>query len=100
MRSPTSPSRSAAGLAQFIPIFLLTLPAGELCDRVGPKRVLAASMVLEGVCGAVFLWMTHAHVGVAWPFFATLALFGVARSLYEPSVQSALLPIYARDIFR
>jgi MFS family permease len=86
-----------AGLAQFIPIFLLTLPAGELCDRIGPKRVLAASLVLEGVCGAVFLWMTLAHVGIAWPFFATLGLFGVARSLYEPSVQSVLPFLVPRE---
>ena len=86
-----------AGLAQFIPIFILTLPAGELCDRVGPKRVLAASMALDGVCGGIFLWLTVSGIRTAWPFFATLALFGVARSLYEPAVQSTLPFLVPRE---
>jgi len=86
-----------AGLAQFIPVFVLTLPAGELCDRVGPKRVLAASMVLEGICGVIFLWMTLAGIRSAWPFYATLALFGVARSLYEPAAQSTLPFLVPRE---
>ena len=86
-----------AGLAQFIPIFVLTLPAGELCDRLGPKRVLAVSMALEGVCGAIFLWLTLAHVSLVWPFFGTLALFGVSRSLYEPAVQSTLPFLVPRE---
>lgn len=86
-----------AGLAQFVPIFILTLPAGELCDRVGPKRVLAVSMVLEGVCGAIFLWLTLTGIHAAWPFFTTLAIFGVARSLYEPAVQSTLPFLVPRD---
>jgi len=75
----------------------LTLPAGELCDRVGPKRVLAVSMVLEGACGGIFLWVTLAGIKAAWPFFATLALFGVARSLYEPAVQSVLPFLVPRE---
>jgi MFS family permease len=84
-------------LAQFIPIFVLTLPAGELCDRLGPKRILAISMALEGVCGAIFLWLTVAHMTLVWPYFATLALFGVARSLYEPAVQSTLPFLVPRE---
>jgi len=86
-----------AGLAEFIPFFLLALPAGELVDGLGPKRVLAVSLVLEGICGAIFLWLTLSGAGVAWPFFAILGLFGAARALYEPSVQSTLPFLVPRE---
>ncbi len=54
-------------------------------------------MVLSGVCGAVFLWMTVAGIRAVWPFYATLGLFGVARSLYEPAVQSTLPFLVPRE---
>src|ERR1700753_354713 len=43
------------GLCQFVPMFLLTLPAGELADRVDPRRLLAASEIVQAVCSGLFL---------------------------------------------
>ena len=41
------------GLCQFVPMFLLTLPAGELADRVDPRRLLAVTEVMQAVCSGL-----------------------------------------------
>lgn len=37
------------GLMQFLPALLLTIPAGQLVDRVDRRGVLAASLVVQGL---------------------------------------------------
>lgn len=80
------------GLAQFIPMLLLMLPAGELCDRWQPRRVLAAGLALQALCAAAFLALTLQPAGPLWPFYLLLALAGAARAFAEPAGQ-ALLPL-------
>ena len=43
------------GLCQFVPMFLLTLPAGDIVDRHDQRRVFAISLIVEAVCGGLFL---------------------------------------------
>jgi MFS family permease len=38
------------GACQFLPMFLLTLPAGEIADRLDQRRVFAFALALQGVC--------------------------------------------------
>lgn len=78
------------GLCQFAPMFLLTLPAGELSDRFDQRRVLGASLLLQGLCSALFLGLSVAGVRSAWPFYAVLLLFGAGRGFSAPSSQSLL----------
>jgi MFS family permease len=78
------------GLCQFVPMFLLTLPAGDIVDRHDQRRVFAISLIVEAVCGVLFLALTVAHVTLAWPFYAVLILFGAARGFSGPSSQSLL----------
>src|ERR1700733_4691160 len=78
------------GLCQFVPMFLLTLPAGDIVDRHDQRRVFAISLIVEAVCGVLFLGLTFAHVTAAWPFYAVLILFGAARGFSGPSSQSLL----------
>jgi MFS family permease len=79
------------GLAEFIPMALLMLPAGELCDRVQPRRVLAAGLALQALCAAAFLVQTLAAGMPLWPLYPVLILSGAARAFAEPASQ-ALLP--------
>src|SRR3954462_3358315 len=44
-----------AGLAAFVPIALLTLPAGDLADRVDRRRVLAAAHLIQASAAALLL---------------------------------------------
>jgi len=78
------------GLCQFGPMLLLTLPAGEISDRFGQRRVFAAAATVQGVCSALFLLLSFVYPGTAWPFYAVLLLFGAARGFAGPSGQSLL----------
>jgi MFS family permease len=78
------------GLCQFAPMFLLTLPAGELADRVDQRRLLAAAEIMQAVCSGLFLLCTLVSPHRALPFYIVLALFGAARGFSEPAGQSLL----------
>lgn len=79
------------GLSQFLPFVLLVLPAGHVADRHNRQRVLAACYALEMVCALLLLAFTLSGLTVAWPVFAVMVLFGVARAFSMPAGQ-ALLP--------
>ena len=78
------------GLCQFVPMFVLTLPAGELADRVDQRRLLAAAEIMQAACSALFLLCTLVSPHRALPFYIVLALFGAARGFSEPAGQSLL----------
>lgn len=78
------------GLCQFAPMFLLTLPAGDISDRFDQRKVLAAATTVAALSSAIFLALTLAHVSVAWPFYAVLVLFGAARGFSGPAGQSLI----------
>lgn len=79
------------GIVQFVPMFLLTLPAGELCDRVQAQRVLAAGLAVQGLCAIAFLALAIVPSPALWPFYAVLLICGGARAFADPAGQ-ALLP--------
>jgi len=94
------------GIVQFVPMFLLTLPAGELCDRVSPRRVLAIGLAIQSICAGGFLLLTlfsgapmadfvrpttTGLPAALWPFYIVLSAFGGARAFTDPAGQ-ALLP--------
>ncbi|WP_322014305.1 MFS transporter [Paraburkholderia sp. J12] len=79
------------GLVQFVPMALLTLPAGEWCDRLSPRRLLIAGLALQAVCALLFAWLACAPVPGLGLFYALLFASGAARAVIEPAGQ-ALLP--------
>jgi len=78
------------GLCEFVPMFLLTLPAGEIADRFDQRRVLALAQAMLGICSALFLAFSLIYPRNAMPFYAVLVLFGAARGFSGPSGQSLL----------
>jgi MFS family permease len=92
LRSGTPLALGLVGLAQFIPMMLLMLPAGEICDRVQPRRILAAGLAVQALCAAGFLILARGAPRPLWPFYPLLILSGSARAFAEPSSQ-ALLPL-------
>jgi MFS family permease len=80
------------GLAAFVPVFLLTLPAGEAADRHDRRKLLLACLAGEMISAFV---LTLA----AWRGFATPALllgvavvFGASRAFFSPA-NTALGPM-------
>ena len=80
------------GLAAFIPVFLLTLPAGETADRYDRKKVLLfcyAGEVATVLVLAVETWRHEASV----PMLLIVGfLFGAARAFFNPA-STALGPM-------
>jgi len=78
------------GLCQFLPMFLFTLPAGEMSDRFDQRKVLVIAQVVLGLCSGLFLVLSIFAVKTALAYYAVLVLFGVGRGFASPSGQSLL----------
>src|SRR5215207_3456383 len=72
------------GLVQFVPILLLSLPAGQVADRFDRKLVFLAALgiVAAGYLGLAVLAWVGGPVGAV---FACLALIGVGRTFTIPA---------------
>src|SRR5262245_30606791 len=73
------------GLAEFLPLLLLALPAGQLADRVPRRYLLTVMMVLNLVVLSGLLGVTIADAQVVWPFFALALVQGVGSAIGAPA---------------
>ncbi|HSZ73497.1 MAG TPA: MFS transporter [Rhizomicrobium sp.] len=78
------------GLAEFAPMFLLTLPAGDIIDRFDQRKVLSISLIVQALCAGLLLFLNYTPLRTLAPFYAVLVLFGAARGFSAPSAQSLL----------
>ena len=78
------------GLCQFVPMFLLTLPAGDISDRHNQRFVYSLAAGLQTICAALFLGLSIFRPHEIILFYAVLVLFGAARGFSGPSGQSLL----------
>lgn len=76
------------GLAQFLPIVLLTLPAGDIADRFDRRYIVAGAGVIEAAAAGFLIFLSLTHSGDVTLFYAALALFGVARAFMAPASRS------------
>src|SRR6201996_3057260 len=79
------------GLCQFLPMFLLTLPAGDITDRFNQRRVYSLAAGLQASCSILFLLLSIFRPNTVWMYYVVLVLFGSARGFAGPS-GSSLLP--------
>jgi len=79
------------GLAQFLPMFVLALIAGETADRHDRRLIMASCMVVELISAAVFCALAWSGSSALWPIYAIATAFGAARAFYAPA-SSALGP--------
>ena len=78
------------GLAQFAPMILLSLVAGQVADRVDRRSILLVCNLATATC-AMLLFANARLGGGVGPIYAVLVLFGVARAFQGPAAQ-ALVP--------
>ena len=89
-------SLAYVGLAQFVPMLLLLMPAGDLIDRYDRKWILGLSWAVEAVCAAVLLWLSLIH-GPVQAFYGVLVAYGCARAFTGPALSSLLPQIVPRE---
>jgi Transmembrane secretion effector len=73
------------GLAMFVPLPLLALPAGHLADRHPRRTVLATSMAIDAAVAAGLLAVTLSGADETWPFFVLAFGTGVASAVGAPA---------------
>jgi MFS family permease len=79
------------GLAEFLPLPLLALPAGQLADRVSRRRLSAVAGALQVGIAALLLAITAVGPNSIWPFLGVGLLSGVASAVGTPATR-ALTP--------
>lgn len=85
------------GLAQFLPMLCLLLPAGDLIDRFARKPILMSSWAVGAVSSALLWWLSgHGESGVRG-IYAVLVLYGCSRAFSGPALQSLLPQIVPRS---
>lgn len=85
------------GLAQFIPMLFLLIPAGDLIDRFDRKKIVRASWSLQAVCSSLLLLLSIQQTTHPNYFYAVLLLYGSARAFTGPALQSLLPQVVARE---
>ena len=79
------------GLAQFLPMLLLTLPAGQTADRYDRRTIVYLCQIMESivvlllVLGSVQGWLDSVHL------LAAAAILGACRT-FEGPASAALVP--------
>ena len=79
------------GLSQFVPMFLLTLPAGDIVDRRDQRHIYALSLGVSAVCAVLFVLLSDMKITHTLPFYVVLVLLGAGRGFAGPA-GSSLLP--------
>ena len=79
------------GLAQFVPVFLLSLVVGVIADRVDRRIIARVAIALELACALTLGVLAATGSNLLWPLFAAAVTLGVARAFAAPSL-SALAP--------
>ncbi len=76
------------GLAQFLPLLLLTLVAGYVADRIDRRWIVRASLALEFLCAgalALYAWADAMNLPA---LFVVAVLLGVGRAFAGPALSS------------
>ena len=79
------------GLAQFLPLLVLTLVTGWTADRVDRRFIARLTALLELLCAATLAWLTWSGRESLPALFTVAALLGVSRAFAGPAL-GALAP--------
>jgi len=73
------------GLAEFLPLLILALPAGQIADRFSRRTIVAVGLVFQIVIATILVLITLSGADQLWPFLTVGALAGTASALTNPA---------------
>jgi MFS family permease len=76
------------GLAEFIPMFVLALPAGHLADRLPRRLVFAGALLLGVAVGLGLALLSTSGATSVLPYLALAAGAGVTMALGNPAARA------------
>jgi MFS family permease len=84
------------GLAEFVPLFVLALPAGQLADRVSRRLIFAGSLLMGAGVGVGLALISGAGVTSIIPYLALAVGSGTAMAIGTPAARAmspTLVPV-------
>jgi MFS family permease len=102
-RHTMSPKEAAlrlglVGLAQFLPLMILTLVTGLVADRIDRRFIARSTVTLEMGCAVILAVLTWRGTISMPAIFAVATLLGVARAFAGPALQALGANIVPREI--
>jgi len=86
------------GLAEFLPLLLLALPAGHVADRFPRRLVFGLSLVIEFCVLVALVGVSRAGAHELWPFLVLAVATGVAGSLGAPTGRALPTEVVVPDL--
>jgi MFS family permease len=86
------------GLAEFLPLPFVALPAGQLADRLPRKLVFAASLLFDATIAALLLAVSISGATQLWPFLVLASAAGVSSAIGSPAARALTPTIVPADI--
>jgi predicted MFS family arabinose efflux permease len=86
------------GLAEFLPLLLLAIPAGNLADRLPRRSLYALAIVVDTFVAAALLFVTLNGANSVVPFFALALLTGCASAIGAPAGRALTPSLVPQEI--
>jgi MFS family permease len=86
------------GLAEFLPLLLLAIPAGNLADRVPRRHLLTFMLLLNLVVLSGLLAITASDTDRVWPFFALAFTQGIGSAIGAPAGRALTPSLVPQEI--
>ena len=86
------------GLAEFVPVLLLALPAGQLADRASRVALLIVTGFADAIVVVLLLLVTVHGADQLWQFIALAVLTGAIAALGAPAGRSLVPEIVPADL--
>jgi MFS family permease len=86
------------GLAEFLPLPLLALPAGAVADRLSRKHVFVVSLAIDALITVGLLFVSLGGAQSLWPFLGLSLASGVAAALGNPAARAMPPTLVPRDL--
>jgi MFS family permease len=74
------------GLAQFLPVVLLTLIAGETADRHDRRRIATICMIGQVATATMLVSFCLIGLKQVWPLYGVAFAFGACRAFLNPAI--------------
>lgn len=87
---------SGITIAQFLPIFLLGIPAGRLLDRVAPRTVLLVTSLASAVVTASLFFVVTRDPDL-WLLYAMVGVLGSVQAFERVAAQTIIFELVGPD---
>ncbi len=87
------------GLAQFLPMFLLTLVVGQVADRYDRRNIARVCQTVEGLCAGVLAWASFSGWQSRESILIMIFIVGAARAFEGPTLQALLPGLVPVEVF-